>query len=127
MSLLTEEQRLFDNLCSVLYLGVGFEMVKKNKGKPGIDGVSIADFETHLDEELSQLQQELSNWTYQPSPVRRVEIPKLGGKEVRLLGIPTVRDRVVQATLKILLEPILSRGSHRTAMGSVPDEARTKR
>jgi group II intron reverse transcriptase/maturase len=68
--------------------------------------VRIADFEANLDEELSQLQQELSNWTYQPSPVRRVEIPKPGGKGMRLLGIPTVRDRVVQATLKLLLEPI---------------------
>ena len=120
MSLLTEEQRLFDNLCSVLYLGVGFEMVKKNKGKPGIDGVSIADFEAHLDEELSQLQQELSNWTYQPSPVRRVEIPKPGGKEVRLLGIPTVRDRVVQATLKILLEPIFEPGFSPNSYGFRP-------
>jgi len=81
-------------------------LVKRNRGKPGIDGVRIADFEANLDEELSQLQQELSNWTYQPSPVRRVEIPKPGGKGMRLLGIPTVRDRVVQATLKLLLEPI---------------------
>jgi RNA-directed DNA polymerase len=87
-------------------LNVGFGQVKKNKGKPGIDGISITDFETRLDEELSQLQQELIDWTYQPSPVRRVEIPKPGGKGVRLLGIPTVRDRVVQATLKMLLEPI---------------------
>ena len=104
--LLIEEQRLFDTLCSTLYLSVGFEQVKKNKGKPGIDGVSIADFEACLDEELSQLQQELTDWTYKPSPVRRVEIPKPGGKGVRLLGIPTVRDRVVQATLKLLLEPV---------------------
>ena len=104
--LLIEEPRLFDQLCSTFYLGVGFEQVKKNKGKPGIDGISIADFETRLDEELSQLQQELTDWTYKPSPVRRVEIPKPGGKGVRLLGIPTVRDRVVQATLKMLLEPI---------------------
>jgi group II intron reverse transcriptase/maturase len=87
-------------------LGIGFILVKRNRGKPGIDGVSIADFEANLEEELSQLQQELSNWTYQPSPVRRVEIPKPGGKGMRLLGIPTVRDRVVQATLKLLLEPI---------------------
>jgi group II intron reverse transcriptase/maturase len=87
-------------------LGIGFILVKRNRGKPGIDGVRIADFEANLDEELSQLQQELSNWTYQPSPVRRVEIPKPGGKGMRLLGIPTVRDRVVQATLQLLLEPI---------------------
>ena len=106
MSQLIEEPRLFENLCSTHYLGIGFILVKRNRGKPGIDGVSIADFEADLDEELSQLQQELSNWTYQPSPVRRVEIPKPGGKGMRLLGIPTVRDRVVQATLKLLLEPI---------------------
>ncbi len=104
--LFKEERRLFDNLCSTQYLRIGFEQVKKNKGKPGIDGVCIEDFEAGLNEELSQLQQELTDWTYKPSPVRRVEIPKPGGKGVRLLGIPTVRDRVVQATLKFLLEPV---------------------
>jgi len=106
MSQLIEEPRLFENLCSTLYLGVGFTLVKRNRGAPGIDGVSIEDFETRLEEELSQLQQELTNWTYKPSPVRRVELPKPDGKGVRLLGIPTVRDRVVQTTLKLLLEPI---------------------
>jgi len=106
MSQLIEEPRLFENLCSTLYLGVGFELVRRNHGAPGIDGVSIADFEANLDEELSQLQQELTTWTYQPTPVRRVEILKPDGKGVRLLGIPTVRDRVVQTTLKLLLEPI---------------------
>ena len=75
---LIEEPRLFENLCSTFYLGVGFELVKRNRGAPGIDGVSIADFETNLDEELSRLQQELTTWTYQPAPVRRVEIPKPG-------------------------------------------------
>jgi len=106
MSQLIEEPRLFESLCSTLYLGVGFELVRRNRGAAGIDGVSIQDFEANLDEELSQLQQELTTWTYQPSPVRRVEIPKPDGKGVRLLGIPTVRDRVVQTTLKLLLEPI---------------------
>ena len=70
-----------------------------------MDGVTIDDFESRLDVELSQLQQELVNWTYQPKPVRRVDIPKPGSKGVRLLGVPTVRDRVVQATVKLLLEP----------------------
>jgi group II intron reverse transcriptase/maturase len=103
---LIEEPRLFENLCSTFYLGVGFELVKRNRGAPGIDGVGIADFAANLDEELGRLQQELTTWTYQPAPVRRVEIPKPGGKGVRLLGVPTVRDRVVQATLKLLLEPV---------------------
>lgn len=62
--LLKEEPRLFDPLCSTLYLGVAFKQVKKNKGKPGIDGITLAEFETRLDEELSQLQEELANWTY---------------------------------------------------------------
>lgn len=109
MSQLIEEPRLFEHLCSEMYLRVGFKLVKKNGGKHGVDGVSIAVFEARLDEELSQLQQELANWTYQPSPVRRVEIPKPQGG-VRLLGIPTVRDRVVQAALKLLLEPIFEPG-----------------
>jgi retron-type reverse transcriptase len=104
---LIEEPRRFENLCSTFYLGVGFELVKRNRGAPGIDGVSIADFEANLDEALSRLQQDLANWTYPPSPVRRVEIPKPQGG-VRLLGIPTVRDRVVQAALKLLLEPIFA-------------------
>jgi len=80
--------------------------VKKNKGSPGVDGVTIAEFESRLSEELSQLKEDLEGWTYKPSPVRRVEIPKPGGKGIRLLGVPTVRDRVVHATLKELLEPI---------------------
>jgi len=106
MSQLIEEERLFEDLCYLSYLRIGFEQVKENKGKPGIDGVTIQDFEFRMEEELSRLQQELLNWTYKPSPVRRVEIPKPGGQGVRLLGIPTVRDRVVQSALKLLLEPI---------------------
>ncbi len=106
MNLDSEEPRLFEELCSMTYLSVAFTFVKRNKGKPGIDGVSIQDFEAKLDEELSQLQQELTGWTYQPSPVRRVEIPKPEGQGVRLIGIPTVRDRVVQTAMKMLLEPI---------------------
>ena len=80
--------------------------MKKNKGSPGVDGITIAEFESSLIEELSRLKEELESWTYKPSPVRRVEIPKPGGKGIRLLGVPTVRDRVVHATLKELLEPI---------------------
>ena len=93
-------------LCTVERLERGFKAVRKNKGSPGIDGTTIAEFESRLAEELSQLKAELESWTYKPSPVRRVEIPKPGGKGIRLLGVPTVRDRVVHATLKQLLEPV---------------------
>jgi len=104
--LFIEEPRLFEALCTIERLEAGFRRVKKNKGSPGVDGVTIAEFESRLSEELSQLKEELESWTYKPSPVRRVEIPKPGGKGIRLLGVPTVRDRVVHATLKELLEPI---------------------
>ena len=104
--LLTDDYRLFEDLCATHWLAEGFRRVRKNKGAPGIDGVTIAEFESRLDEELSRLTAELESWTYEPSPVRRVEIPKPGGQGIRLLGVPTVRDRVVQATLKLLLEPI---------------------
>jgi len=103
--LLIDGRRLFEELCKAEWLRAGFRRVKKNQGSPGIDGVTIAEFESHLIEELSRLKQELESWTYKPSPVRRVEIPKPDGKGIRLLGVPTVRDRVVQATLKLLLEP----------------------
>ena len=104
--LLTDERRLFEELCAVERLRGGFQSVRKNKGSPGVDGVTIAEFEARLDEELGRLKAELESWSYKPSPVRRVEIPKPGGRGTRQLGVPTVRDRVVQATLKHLLEPI---------------------
>jgi RNA-directed DNA polymerase len=103
---LIDETRLFERLCETPWLHAAFRAVKKNKGSPGIDKVSIAEFEFRLDEELRQLKVELESWTYKPSPVRRVEIPKPGGNGVRLLGVPIVRDRVVRAAIKMLLEPI---------------------
>ena len=104
--LFTDERRLFEELCRIEWLEAGFRRVKQNKGSPGVDGVTIAEFESRLDEELGRLQGDLESWRYKPSAVRRVEIPKPGGRGIRLLGVPTVRDRVVHATLKLLLEPI---------------------
>ncbi len=106
--LTTDQRSLYEQLCCKYVLEQGFRTVKRNKGAPGIDGESIESFENCLDEELSKLSEELESWTYKPMPVRRVEIPKPGKNAgVRLLGVPCTRDRVVQATLKILLEPIL--------------------
>ncbi len=109
MSLFAEERsRLFEKLCTIEFLKGGFKAVKKNGGSPGVDGVTVKEFEIRLVEELEQLKKELEGWTYKPMPVRRVEIPKPGkGAGVRLLGVPCIRDRVVQATLKLLLEPFL--------------------
>lgn len=99
-------ESLFPQLCEIEKLRLGFKAVKKNRGSPGIDGITIDEFESRLEEELSQLKNELESWSYKPKPVRRVEIPKPQGG-VRILGIPCIIDRVVQATTKQLLEPIL--------------------
>lgn len=107
-NLFVDERSLFEKLCDQRNLLAGFKAVKKNGGSPGIDGVTIEEFGSRLDEELAQLQKDIEGWSYKPEPVKRVEIPKPGkGAGVRLLGIPCVRDRVVHATLKLLLEPIL--------------------
>lgn len=105
--LLQQEDRLFDQLTNPFWLTFGWSDVAKNKGAPGIDGVTTDAFQENNDQELSQLAEELANWSYKPQPVKRVEIDKPDGG-VRLLGIPCVRDRVVQATLKRILEPILT-------------------
>ncbi len=71
-----------------------------------MDGVTLAAFAARRDAALGRLKAALESWTYKPAPVRRVAIPKPGGRGTRNLGVPTVRDRVVQATLKHLLELI---------------------
>ena len=103
--LFTETKNLFERLCSIGMLSKGFQAVKANDGSPGIDRVTVEGFEAKLAKELAQLKTELESWSYKPKPVRRVEIPKPNGG-VRLLGVPCIRDRVVQASLKLLLEPI---------------------
>ncbi len=104
---LFEHEDLFERLCSKEELLKGFKAVKKNKGAPGIDGVTIRNFTADVDKEIEQLMEELRSWNYEPKPVRRVIIPKPNGKGDRQLGIPCVRDRVVQATIKNLIEPLL--------------------
>lgn len=106
MTLVSFEGMLFEQIYSEANLRAAYKLVKGNKGAPGIDGVTVEQFGIKLDEELRQLSKELQSWTYYPKPVRRVEIPKPHGG-VRELGIPTVRDRVVQTSIKLALEPIL--------------------
>jgi RNA-directed DNA polymerase len=82
-----------------------WKRVKANRGNAGIDNITIEQFEQNLQRNLAEIQRLLREKRYEPSPVLRVMIPKDNGK-MRKLGIPTVRDRVVQQALKNVLEPI---------------------
>jgi group II intron reverse transcriptase/maturase len=95
-----------------------FLKVKSSKGSGGIDGQTIKDFSESLSMNIDQLLTELREKSYQPQPVRRVEIPKPGG--IRLLGIPAVRDRVVQQALLDILQPIFDPGFHPSSYGYRP-------
>jgi RNA-directed DNA polymerase len=110
-----DHDRQFDDLYNLVYdpafLTTGWEQVKSNKGarSAGVDGVTVRDIERRGTEAfLEALQADLRRKEFHPQPVRERMIPKANGK-LRRLGIPTVRDRVVQATLKMVLEPIFER------------------
>ena len=110
---------LYSRLLSKQALYDAFRQVKRNKGAAGIDGQNLSVFEANLSAELSCLLTELKEKRYQAQPVRRVIIPKADGGE-RLLGIPTVRDRVVQQTVRALLEPIFDGDFHPSSYGYRP-------
>ncbi|RKQ27485.1 group II intron reverse transcriptase/maturase [Oceanobacillus halophilus] len=96
---------LYDKVYKRTNLISAFEQVKNNKGAPGVDKITIKDYEWMLEDNLEVLQQKLKAKSYRPKPVRRKMIQKENGKQ-RPLGIPTVEDRVVQAALRNILEPI---------------------
>src|SRR3989441_2517570 len=101
-------------------LHAAYDVAKKNNGAPGIDGVAFeAIEEAGVERFLVELRDELVSRTYQPLRTRRVEIPKDGGK-VRVLGIPAIRDRVVQGALKHILEPIFEADFHDGSYGYRP-------
>ena len=121
LELFVDQRSLFDKLCDPAYLKEGFKAVKRNGGSAGTDGVTVKVFACGLSDKLGELSRSLKDWTYQPSPVRRVEIPKPGkGSGVRLLGVPCIKDRVVQATLKILLEPLIDPSFSENSYGFRP-------
>ncbi len=110
---------LYDRLLQRPALAAAFAKVRRAKGAPGVDGQTISDFANQLEEELERLVNELRTRTYQPLPVRRVTIPKPDGGE-RNLGIPAVRDRVVQQALLDILGPIFDPDFHPSSYGYRP-------
>jgi len=97
---------LVDKTYAPANLGSAFQKVWANGGSAGADKQTVAHFARQAESELTGLHEQLRDGTYRPQPVRRAWIPKPGSKEKRPLGIPAVRDRIVQAALRHVLEPI---------------------
>lgn len=97
---------LMDKVHAERTLRAASARVKANDGASGVDHVTVSMFESELDDELRRLAEVLRTGAYRPQAIRRVYIPKPGSRERRPLGIPTVRDRVVQTALRMVLEPI---------------------
>ena len=100
---------LIDKVWSEKNLQSALREVVENGGSAGVDGRSVAAVERRSEEEISIIQRQLRAESYKPEPVKRVWIPKLGSAEKRPLGVPTVRDRIVQAALRKVIEPIFER------------------
>jgi len=97
-------ERVMEEICHPENLKCALRRVIQNRGKPGIDGMTVEQLTDHLRGHWTGIRGSLLQGTYQPKPIRRVEIPKLGGG-VRLLGIPTVQDRFIQQAVLQVLQP----------------------
>jgi RNA-directed DNA polymerase len=117
---------LYEKIYREDILARAYQLVRSDQGAPGVEGQSFWGFESQgLEEWLNGIRNDLRAKTYQPQPVRRVMIPKPGGGE-RPLGIPTIRDRVVQTAAKLLLEPFFEADlrSERLWLSSEAERAR---
>jgi RNA-directed DNA polymerase len=111
---------LYDKICREDVLGHAYALARANAGAPGVDGVTFDEIEASgVEAWLAGLREDLVAKTYRPDAVRRVMIPKPGGGE-RPLGIPTIRDRVVQTAAKIVLEPVFEADFEDSAYGYRP-------
>lgn len=99
------DNTLLEKMLSDENIMKAYKQVKRNKGAPGIDGMTINELKEYLDENIDTIREQIRTRKYKPSPVRRVEIPKSDGG-VRNLGVPTVIDRVIQQAIVQVLTPI---------------------
>ena len=97
-----------------------FERVRANKGAPGVDGLTVDDLAGFCRQHWPRIREQLLSGTYAPQPVRKVEIPKPDGKGVRMLGIPTVLDRLIQQALLQVLTPLFDPGFSDGSFGFRP-------
>ena len=112
---------LIDKVLKPSGLRKAFSRVKANRGAAGVDHQTIEMYEANLEINLEDLSRQLREEIYQPREVRRQWIEKLGSKEKRPLGIPTVRDRVVQASLRQVIEPIFEKDFAEHSYGFRPN------
>ena len=113
-------EKLFEEVISEDQLRIAYKAVRSNRGSPGIDEISVEKYGENLEENLRELIEEVKNWKYRPMPVRRVRIPKPGSDKERLLGIPSVKDRVLQYSLKMSLEKIFEKKFSENSYGFRP-------
>jgi RNA-directed DNA polymerase len=110
---------LVDKVYRKQTLKEAWNKVKDNAGAAGVDGQSVEQFEARAEHYLEELERALRMKEYRPQPIRRVEIPKGSGK-MRPLGIPVVKDRIVQTALKLVIEPIFEREFEESSYGFRP-------
>jgi RNA-directed DNA polymerase len=110
---------LMDKVYRKQTLKAAWHKVKDNAGAAGVDGQSVEQFEAREEDYLAELERALRTGEYRPQPIRRVEIPKGGGK-MRPLGIPVVKDRIVQTAVKLVIEPIFEREFEDSSYGFRP-------
>src|SRR3954469_13394427 len=116
---------LYDKVYRADILRHAYDLARANRGAPGVDGVDFAAIETAgLEDWLAGIETDLRTKTYRPQPVRRVMIPKPGGGE-RPLGIPMIRDRVVQTAAKLVLEPVFEADFEEGIYGYRPGRSAT--
>ncbi len=114
---------LYDKIRLPYFLREAYKRCKANKGCSGVDGIEFKDIEEEgLNEFITNIIKELEDKTYKPSPVLRVKIPKANGK-IRLLGIPTIKDRVVQMAVKFVIEPIFDADFEDNSYGFRPQRS----